>query len=202
MEVNKVVYGSNTVMDITDTTAEASDVVKDKVFYGKNGAQTVGTAEYAPLSHTHAASDVTSGELVLARGGTGQSFADFAALSDAVGSGGNWVDVSAKLQNEITGIISGGTIHSIDAFIYENQYITMWITFSLVNAITALDFLELFTLPNWATPKLNTPIGSNKFVGTLYSRTKIQIKALETIPAGYNDRLSLDYLLDSPYNPS
>lgn len=41
--VNKVVYGDTTVMDITDTTATAPDVAQGAVFYGANGARTVGT---------------------------------------------------------------------------------------------------------------------------------------------------------------
>ena len=40
--VNKVEYGNTTVMDITDTTAEAEDVIENKVFYAKSGARSVG----------------------------------------------------------------------------------------------------------------------------------------------------------------
>ena len=57
--VNRVDYGGNTLIDITDTTAEASDVVSGEVFYAKSGARTVGTANYAPASHAHG--DITSG---------------------------------------------------------------------------------------------------------------------------------------------
>ena len=42
--VNKVVYGGNTIIDITDTTAVATDVVQGKVFYTQAGVRTVGTA--------------------------------------------------------------------------------------------------------------------------------------------------------------
>lgn len=41
--VNKVVYGDRTVMDISDTTAEASDVAAGAVFYSRSGARSVGT---------------------------------------------------------------------------------------------------------------------------------------------------------------
>lgn len=43
MAVNKVIYKGNTIMDITDTTAIASDVLKDKAFYGADGIRTLGT---------------------------------------------------------------------------------------------------------------------------------------------------------------
>lgn len=42
--VNKVVYGNQTVMDITDTTATEGDVANGAVFYKANGARSVGTA--------------------------------------------------------------------------------------------------------------------------------------------------------------
>lgn len=44
--VNKVIYGNDTVMDITDTTAEEADVVSGKTFYKKSGARATGTADY------------------------------------------------------------------------------------------------------------------------------------------------------------
>lgn len=42
--VNKVVFGSTTLIDITDTTAVASDVANGKYFYTANGARVQGTA--------------------------------------------------------------------------------------------------------------------------------------------------------------
>lgn len=46
MAINKVVYSGSTVMDITDTTATESSVVKGKTFYKANGARATGTADY------------------------------------------------------------------------------------------------------------------------------------------------------------
>lgn len=46
MAINKVVYSGSTVMDITDTTATESTVVKGKTFYKANGARATGTADY------------------------------------------------------------------------------------------------------------------------------------------------------------
>ena len=49
---NKVVYGDQTLMDITDTTAEQADVIEGQVFYRANGARSVGTLTDATQS-TH-----------------------------------------------------------------------------------------------------------------------------------------------------
>lgn len=44
MAINKVVYGNNTLIDITDTTATASDVAQGKYFYTNAGVRTQGTS--------------------------------------------------------------------------------------------------------------------------------------------------------------
>lgn len=50
--VNKVQFGGQTVMDITDTTADAADVIEGEVFYSKSGARSVGSLGDATQS-TH-----------------------------------------------------------------------------------------------------------------------------------------------------
>lgn len=54
--VNKVTLGSETLIDITDTTAETSDVASGEVFYAASGARSVGTAAYAsaPIANGNA----------------------------------------------------------------------------------------------------------------------------------------------------
>ena len=42
MAKNKVVYGGETVIDLTDTTATVSDVVSGTYFYGKDGVRSEG----------------------------------------------------------------------------------------------------------------------------------------------------------------
>ena len=49
--VNKVIYGNNTVMDISDTTAEEGDVAEGKVFYKGSGQRSVGTSSGGIVSH-------------------------------------------------------------------------------------------------------------------------------------------------------
>lgn len=49
---NKVIYGNQTLMDITDTTATENDVLEGEVFYSASGARSVGTLGDATQS-TH-----------------------------------------------------------------------------------------------------------------------------------------------------
>lgn len=44
MAKNKVIYGGNVIMDITDTTAAAADVASGKYFYTNAGVKTQGTS--------------------------------------------------------------------------------------------------------------------------------------------------------------
>lgn len=49
---NKIIYGDQTLMDITDTTASTEDVLEGQVFYSASGARSVGTLTDATTS-TH-----------------------------------------------------------------------------------------------------------------------------------------------------
>ena len=42
MAINKVIYGERTLIDITDTTATAANVMDGYYFYGANGVKVVG----------------------------------------------------------------------------------------------------------------------------------------------------------------
>lgn len=42
MAVNKVIYGNNTLIDITDTTATPEQVLSNYYFYGANGIKVSG----------------------------------------------------------------------------------------------------------------------------------------------------------------
>ena len=52
MAVNKVVYNGSTLVDLTDTTAQADDVKAGKVFYSASGERSVGSA--MPLGNRRA----------------------------------------------------------------------------------------------------------------------------------------------------
>ena len=56
MAVNKVAFFGNTIMDISDTTADESSVVAGKKFYKSNGARATGTADYQPKITTQTVS--------------------------------------------------------------------------------------------------------------------------------------------------
>lgn len=43
MAINKIVYGGTTLLDLTDTTAEAADVATGKYFYTASGTRVEGT---------------------------------------------------------------------------------------------------------------------------------------------------------------
>ena len=56
MAINKVVYGNETLIDLTPTTAEAEDVIEGKVFMNRSGILTTGTStggskDYEELSN-------------------------------------------------------------------------------------------------------------------------------------------------------
>ena len=58
MAINKVIYGGNTLIDITDTTAQANKVLEGYYFYGRDGVKTEGSCAFdADTSDGTASSD-------------------------------------------------------------------------------------------------------------------------------------------------
>lgn len=64
MAVNKVIYGGNVIMDITDTTAEASHVDSSVYFYTNAGVKTQGTStkDSDTTDANASASEILSGQ--------------------------------------------------------------------------------------------------------------------------------------------
>lgn len=61
--VNKVIYGDQTVMDISDTTANEGDVAEGEVFFKCSGQRAVGTGNYYSPSDT-AETDLEDGDYI------------------------------------------------------------------------------------------------------------------------------------------
>ena len=62
-DVNKVIYGNTTVMDITDTTAEEGDVVSGKTFYKASGARSTGSAVIPDISNCYQTTDTAETDI-------------------------------------------------------------------------------------------------------------------------------------------
>lgn len=95
MGKNKVVYGDTTIMDITDTTAEAQDVVKGKVFYAKSGDRTQGTADYMEK-----VTDPTANNILLTDA-NGQAIDSGVAITDKA----NVTDLPSQATDTVLGLI-------------------------------------------------------------------------------------------------
>lgn len=101
--VNKVVYGNQTVMDISDTTAEESDVAEGEVFYKGSGERSVGTGNYYSPNDT-SETDIADG--------------DYFPFYDVSASGKRkslWSNIKAKLQTFFDGIYRKKIIATFDA---------------------------------------------------------------------------------------
>ena len=108
MGVNIVKYGNQTLIDLTDTTAVASDVAQGKYFYGKDGVKTLGTATGggATYSVTNNLSHVENDN-----------------TSDTVAQGGSYVaKLSSSDGNEISSVtVTMGNV-DITASVYSSFY--------------------------------------------------------------------------------
>ena len=92
--VNKVEYGDQTIIDISDTTAEEGDVVSGKTFYKANGARSTGNAVIPDISNCYQSTDTVDSSLDL-------DDADYIPIYDySVSTKKNtvWSNIKAKLK--------------------------------------------------------------------------------------------------------
>lgn len=97
--VNKVVYGNQTVIDISDTTADPADVADGEVFYDRSGQRSVGTGNYYSPADT-AETDIDD--------------ADYFPFYDTSASGKRkslWSNVKAKLKAYFDTLYKGISAH-------------------------------------------------------------------------------------------
>lgn len=107
---NKVIFGGNTIIDLTSDTAEAADVQAGKYFHLKSGERVQGSCTYdADTSDANAsASEILSGQTAYVNGVkiTGQM----------PNNGGNNVTITTKAGSNIpTGFYDGSGVAAIDS---------------------------------------------------------------------------------------
>lgn len=104
MAKNKVVYGDTTIMDITDTTAEAADVADGKVFYGNDGVRRTGTGNYMDKVTNPTADDI------LVTDANGQAVDSGVDINDVAMSS----DLPIQATDDTLGLVKTNPNESVD----------------------------------------------------------------------------------------
>lgn len=109
--VNKVIYGNTTVMDISDTTATEGDVVSGKTFYKASGAKATGSAVIPDISNCYQTTDTAETDI---------QDADYFPFYDTSAGGKRkslWSNIKAKLKAYFDTLYyptnTGKTVHEI-----------------------------------------------------------------------------------------
>lgn len=137
MGINKVQYGNTVLIDLTDTTAVASDVLAGKYFYGKDGVKTLGTGSGGGGGYVWQDQD---GYIVLPPTGGGSSIT-VEALS--VTQNGTYTAPTGKAYSPVTVNVSGSPSATQHTIYFEftdstDTTINAWYDDSFIsNAITA-----------------------------------------------------------------
>ena len=103
MAINKVVYGNDTLIDITDTTAESTDVAQGEVFYNNAGVRTVGTGNYMDKVSNPTANDI------LVTDANGQAIDSGVAITDKA----NVSDLPSQATDSVLGLVKTNSNQSI-----------------------------------------------------------------------------------------
>lgn len=143
MAINKVVYGSNTLIDLTDTTAVAADVAAGKYFYAADGTKTLGTGE----------TEASGGAIYQDENG-------FLVLSDEAGGGGIAIDDIAS-NTEPSGAITVG-VSTIAAYSFAAKPITS-VSGASVTDLKNCAFINCSSLKTVSFPNLVSVTGTYIF---------------------------------------
>ena len=104
MAINKVVYGNDTLIDITDTTAEASDVAAGEVFYNNAGVRSVGTGNYMDKVTNPTVNDI------LVTDANGQAIDSGVAITDKA----NVSDLPGQATDSVLGLVKLNPNESVE----------------------------------------------------------------------------------------
>lgn len=158
--VNKVVYGNQTLIDITDTTAEENTVADGEVFYKASGARSVGTFKNVDPA---TATPIMDGVGAV---GTSVKYAreDHIHPSDMTRAAATDVPTQASIDED--GLItyknsSGTTLFTLQLPIYEPPVVTL-ITFTMPDAgeeVTCNADVGM-TFADWCVSDYNTGFSS------------------------------------------
>ena len=171
MAINKVIYGGNTLIDITDTTALAAQVLAGYYFYGRDGVKTEGSCTYnADTSGATAlAGDILYGETAYANGnlitgsmtnngavtGTITTKAQQYTIPQGYHDGSGKVSIATSEQNKIiaSNIKSGITILGVEGTysgeavaVEANKNVTPSTTQQVVTPSSGYDYLAQVTV--------------------------------------------------------
>ena len=180
MAINKVIYGGNVLIDITDTTALADNVLDGYYFYGRDGVKTEGTCTYnADTSDaTATASDILSGSSAYVNGnkitgtmvnngavtGTITTKAQQYTIPIGYHDGSGKVSIAASeqakiiagnIKNGITILGVLGTYAGEPASVEANKNVTPTSSQQIVTPSTGYDYLAQVTVA--AIPYTETP---------------------------------------------
>lgn len=103
MAKNKVVYGGETLIDLTDTTATAADVAAGAVFYDAGGNRTVGLGNYMDKVTNPTANNI------LTTDANGQAIDSGVAITDKA----NVSDLPGQATDSVLGLVKTNAAQSV-----------------------------------------------------------------------------------------
>lgn len=153
MAINKVVYGGSTLIDITDTTATASDVLNGKYFYAADGTRTQGTAVESGISIVE--SQDSGGGTIISINGDATTVEPITIMENGVITAPTGIAYSPVTVNVSGGVDYLALRATNQLTSYENSEIT---------TVKAFTFRACTNLTSINLPNLET-IGTSGFYG-------------------------------------